>query len=103
MVRAKGFSQKTGSPASTAATISSGWASVAAAITTPSRSDFSRASGEAAGSAPRRSATLVVRSGMRSATTSESTMGRLARVSAWNSPILPSPSSPRRMVASFLS
>ena len=100
--RASGFSQNTGSPASTAATISSGWASVPAAMTTPSRPARSRASGEAAGSAPRRSATLVVRSGMMSATTSESTMGRLARVSAWNSPILPSPSSPRRMVASFL-
>lgn len=98
MVRARGFSQNTGSPASIAATISSGWASVLAAMTTPSRPDLSRASGEAAGSARTRSATFLVSEGMMSATTRESIIGRLARVSAWNSPILPSPSSPRRMV-----
>ena len=60
-----------GEPASTAARISSGWASVQRLMTTPSNTASNQGvCGEATGSAPRRSATLVVRPGMMSATTS---------------------------------
>src|SRR5918992_2454706 len=98
---ATGFSQKTGSPASTAARMSAEWASVAAAMTTPSTPAASRASGESTACAPTRSATCLVTAGTASVTTSESTTGRPVSVSAWNAPILPSPMRPRRMVGSL--
>src|SRR5215216_1771255 len=103
MVRAIGFSQKTGRPASTAARMSGGWASVAAATTTPSTPAASSASGVSAGSAPSRPATSAVTAGTASLTTRESTTGRSVRVWAWNAPIRPSPIKPRRMVGSLLS
>src|SRR5215216_5377507 len=97
MVRAIGFSQKTGRPASTAARMSGGWASVAAATTTPSTPAASSAAGPWAGSAPMRPATSAVTAGTASVTTRESTTGRSVRVWAWNAPIRPSPIRPRRM------
>src|SRR5215211_1738409 len=103
MVRATGFSQNTGRPASTAARMSSGWASVAAATTTPSTPAVSSAAGLSAGSAPSRAATSAVTAGTASATTRESTTGRSVRVWAWNEPIRPSPIRPRRMVAASFS
>src|SRR6266540_66714 len=98
-LRATGFSQNTGTPASTAATMSCGWASVDPAMTTPSTPAASSASGESAGSAPNRSATCFVAVGAMSVTTRESTAGRLVNVPAWKPPILPSPMSPRRMMS----
>src|SRR5262245_49919488 len=103
MVRATGFSQNTGRPASTAARMSSGWASVAAATTTPSTPAASSAAGVSAGLAPSRAATSPVRAGTASVTTSESTTGRSVRGWAWNAPIRPSPIRPRRMVEGLLS
>ena len=52
-----GFSQNVGRPASMQAMMSSGWTSVAAAITTPSTPACRSASGLVAGSAPTRSTT----------------------------------------------
>ena len=83
--------------ASAQATISAGWASVAAATTTPSTPDLSSASGESAGSAPRRPATWAMTDGTASVTTRESTAGSSDSVPAWKAPILPSPMSPSRM------
>src|SRR3954454_20872052 len=94
MVRATGFSQNTGTPASTAATTSSGWASVAAAMTTPSIPAASSFAGSSAVSAPRRSPTARVAAGTATVTTSDVTDGRVDSVSAWNAPIRPSPISP---------
>src|SRR5215204_978361 len=102
MVRATGFSQNTGRPASTAARMSDGWASVAAATTTPSTPAASNAAGVSAGSAPSRAATSAVTAETASVTTSESTTGRSVSVRAWNAPIRPNPMSPRRMVGSLL-
>src|SRR5215211_3542364 len=103
MVAATGFSQNTGRPAATAARMSVGWASVAAATTTPSTPAASSASGESAASAPSRSATSAVRAGTASVTTSWSTTGRSVRVWAWNPPILPNPIRPSRMLVRLLS
>src|SRR5918995_1789542 len=103
IVRATGFSQNTGRPASTAARMSVGWASVVAATTTPSTPAASSAAGLSAASAPSRAATSAVRVGTASVTTSESTTGRSVRVWAWNAPIRPNPIRPRRMVGSLLS
>src|SRR5215216_7816398 len=103
IVRATGFSQNTGRPASTAARISSGWASVAAATTAPSTPAASSPAGLSAGSAPSRAATSAVTAGTASVTTSESTTGRSVRVWAWNEPIRPNPIRPRRMVGNLLS
>src|SRR5215217_2702266 len=97
MVRATGFSQNTGRPAETAARMSDGWASVAAATTTPSTPAASSAAGSWVGSAPMRPATSAVTAGTASVTTRESTTGRSVRVWAWNAPIRPSPIRPRRM------
>src|SRR3954453_12755592 len=94
MVLATGFSQNTGTPASTAATTSSGWASVAAAMTTPSIPAASSFAGSSAVSTPRRSPTARVAAGTASVTTSDVTDGRVDSVSAWNAPIRPSPISP---------
>src|SRR5215211_8567899 len=103
MVRATGFSQNTGRPASTAARMSDGWASVAAATTTPSTPAASSAVGVSAGSAAKRAAASAATAGSASVTTSESTTGRSVRVWAWNVPIRPNPIRPRRMVRSLLS
>ena len=93
-VPATGFSQNTGTPASTAARTNVGCAPVAAATTSPSIPLRSSASGEGAGSAPTLRETRSVTSGTASATTSESTAARSVRVRAWKAPIRPRPASP---------
>src|SRR3954471_4525662 len=101
-VCATGFSHSVGSPASTQARTSSGWASVPAAMTTPSRSEASSAARESAPSTPSerwRSTTCLVRSGTRSVTTSDSIAGMPTSVPAWKAPIRPSPMSPMRMLS----
>src|SRR3954464_9891744 len=101
-VCATGFSHSVGSPASTQARTSSGWASGPAAMTTPSRSESSSAATESAPSTPAaacRSTTCLVRSGTRSVTTSDSIAGMPTSVPAWKAPILPSPMSPMRMLS----
>ena len=95
-VRAIGFSQKTGTPARVPASSSSGCAPVPAATTMPSTPAARTAAGESAVSAPTRAATSSARPGTRSVTTRLSTSGRSDSVCAWNSPIRPSPRSPRR-------
>ena len=100
-----GFSQSVGMPASTQARISFVWASVAAAMMTPSTPEPSRASSESTPSTPwppNRSTTVLVFAGTMSVTTSESIAGIPTRVLAWNAPIRPSPMSPRRMSVAFL-
>ncbi|CAM5703698.1 hypothetical protein SGLAM104S_03073 [Streptomyces glaucescens] len=97
MVRATGFSQKTGTPARTAARIRPGWASVAAAITTPSTPADSTASGESTTSPPNRSAAVLAASANGSVSTSDSTASSPERVSAWKAPIRPRPRIPMRM------
>ena len=82
IVRATGFSQKTGTPASAQERISAGWASVAAATTTPSTPAASTASGESATCAPNRSAAAFAASANGSETTRDSTASSPDRVSA---------------------
>ena len=76
------------------------WASVPAAMITPSIPEPSRASSESTPStpwAPNRSTIALVFSGTMSVTTSESIAGIPTRVLVWNAPIRPSPMSPSRM------
>src|SRR3712207_2453010 len=94
IVRATGFSQNTGTPASTAATTSSGWASVAAATTTPSTPEDRSFAGVSAASTPSRSTVDLMAAGTASVTTSELTDGSAGSVSAWKAPIRPSPIKP---------
>src|SRR6187397_85467 len=102
MVRATGFSQNTGTPASAAATMSSGWASVAAATTTPSTPDARSFSGVSTASTSNRSTTELIAAGTASVTTSEVTDGSADSVSAWKAPILPSPIKPILMATPML-
>src|SRR4051795_11197403 len=91
MVFATGFSQNTGTPASTAATMSSGWASVAAATTTPSTPEARGFSGGSTASTafpePYLSTTDRTAAGTASVTTSEVTDGSADSVPAWKAPI----------------
>ena len=80
--------------------MSSPWKGVGAAMTTPSTPDASTASGLSAILAPNRLETRSARAGTGSLITSSSMAGRPVRVSAWNEPIRPRPSSPIRIVAS---
>ena len=78
------------------------WASVPAAMITPSMPEPSRASSESTPStpwAPNRSTIVLVFSGTRSVTTSESIAGIPTRVFVWNAPIRPRPMSPSRMLS----
>ena len=80
------------------------WASVPAAMITPSTPEPSRASTESTPSTPwppNRSTMVLVFSGTRSVTTSESIAGIPTRVLVWNAPIRPSPMSPSRMLYAF--
>src|SRR3954465_3104046 len=94
MVRATGFSQNPGTPASVAATMSSGWASVAAATTTPSTPEARSCSGGSTASAPYFSTTEWRASGTASVTTREVTDDSEDSVSAWKAPTRPSPTKP---------
>src|SRR5689334_2006236 len=87
MVFATGFSQNTGTPASTAATMSSGCASVAAATTTPSTPEASSFSGVSTASTPYSCTTDWIAAGTASVTTSEVTDGSADSVPAWKAPI----------------
>src|SRR5919107_1003548 len=102
MVRATGFSQNTGTPASAAATMSSGWASVAAAITTPSTPEARSFSGVSTASTPSRFTTGSMAAGTASVTTREVTDGNADSVSAWKAPIRPSPINPILMATPVL-
>ena len=69
------------------------WASVPAAMITPSTPEPNRASSESTPStpwAPNRSTIVLVFSGTRSVTTSESIAGIPTSVLVWNAPIRPS-------------
>jgi hypothetical protein len=94
IVFATGFSQNTGTPASAAATMRSGWASVAAATTTPSTPEARSFSGVSAASTPCLSTTAWMAACTASVTTSEVTDGRADSVSAWKAPIRPRPIKP---------
>lgn len=89
---ATGFSQNTGTPLAQARISSSAWVAVGVATTTASLSNASPTR------APSLAATSAARPPSASLTTSSSTPGCAARVAAWNAPILPSPSSPTRIV-----
>ena len=93
MVRATGFSQNTGTPASAAATMSSGWRW----WPRPPHAVHARRqsfSGVSTASTPNRSTTELIAAGTTSVTTSEVTDGSADSVSAWKAPILPSPIKP---------
>src|ERR671920_448158 len=102
MVLATGFSQNTGTPASAAATMSSGCASVAAAITTPSTPEARSFSGVSTASTPSFSTTGAMAAGTASVTTREVTDGNADSVSAWKAPIRPSPINPILMATPVL-
>ena len=93
-VAAIGFSQNVGIPRSTAASVSSAWAGVAAATTTPSMPEESSLSTESAGVAPCFAATAATSSGRSSVITRPSTLSRPVRVSVWKAPMRPSPITP---------
>ena len=82
--------------------MSSGWASVAAATTTPSTPDARSFSGVSTASTPNRSTTELIAAGTTSVTTSEVTDGSADSVSAWKAPILPSPIKPILMATPML-
>ena len=94
-VEAIGFSQNVGRPRSTAASVNSAWAGVAAATTTPSIPEDSSFSTESTGVAPYFAATSLTTSGRSSVITRPESSGRLISVSVWNAPIRPSPITPR--------
>src|SRR5689334_17394835 len=94
MVLATGFSQNTGTPASAAATMSSGWASVAAATTTPSTPEARSFSGVSAASTSYLCTIVLTAAGTASVTTSEVTVGSADSVPAWKAPIRPRPIKP---------